>query len=86
MEGDPFTLIEGMTIAALSIGAKQGYIYFRSEYPHAHRMLDYAIHKAYFEHYLGDDIRGSGRSVPSGSSPRRRRLYLWRGDGAAGKP
>ena len=62
MEGDPFTLIEGMTIAALSIGAKQGYIYLRSEYPHAHRMLDYAIHKAYFEHYLGDDIRGSGRT------------------------
>ena len=47
MEGDPFTLIEGMTIAALAIGANQGYIYLRSEYPHAHRMLDYAIHKAY---------------------------------------
>jgi formate dehydrogenase iron-sulfur subunit len=62
MEGDPFTLIEGMTIAGLAIGAKEGYIYLRSEYPHARRMLDYAIHKAYFEHYLGDDIRGSGRS------------------------
>ena len=62
MEGDPFTLIEGMTIAALAIGAKQGYIYLRSEYPHAHRMLDYAIHKANFEHYLGEDIRGSGKT------------------------
>ena len=62
MEGDPFTLIEGMTIAALAIGAKQGYIYLRSEYPHAHRMLDYAIHKAKFEHYLGEDIRGSGKT------------------------
>lgn len=62
MEGDPFTLIEGMTIAALAIGAKQGYIYLRSEYPHARRMLDYAIHKAYFEHYLGDDVRGSGKT------------------------
>ena len=62
MEGDPFTLIEGMTIAALAIGAKHGYIYLRSEYPHARRALDYAIHKAYFEHYLGDDIRGSGRT------------------------
>lgn len=62
MEGDPFTLIEGMTIAGLAIGAKQGYIYLRSEYPHAYRMLDYAIHKAYFEHYLGDNIRGSGRT------------------------
>jgi len=62
MEGDPFSLIEGMTIAGLAINATQGYIYLRSEYPHAHRMLDYAIHKAYFEHYLGDDIRGSGRT------------------------
>jgi formate dehydrogenase iron-sulfur subunit len=62
MEGDPFTLIEGMTIAGLAIGAKEGYIYLRSEYPHARRMLDYAIHKANIEHYLGDDIRGSGRT------------------------
>ena len=35
MEGDPFTLIEGMTIAALAVGATQGYIYLRSEYPAA---------------------------------------------------
>ncbi len=85
MEGDPFTLIEGMTIAALSIGAKQGYIYLRSEYPHAHRMLDYAIHKANFEHYLGEDIRGSGKHVPSRSAARRRSLHLRRGNGAARK-
>ena len=62
MEGDPFMLIEGMTIAGLAIDATHGYIYLRSEYPHARRMLDYAIHKAYFEHYLGDDILGSGRT------------------------
>jgi formate dehydrogenase iron-sulfur subunit len=62
MEGDPFTLIEGMAIAGLAINATHGYIYLRSEYPHAHRMLDYAIHKAYFEHYLGEDILGSGRT------------------------
>jgi formate dehydrogenase iron-sulfur subunit len=62
MEGDPFTLIEGMTIAGLAINAKQGYIYLRSEYPHAHRMLDYAIRRAYLEGYLGDDVRGSGRA------------------------
>jgi formate dehydrogenase iron-sulfur subunit len=35
MEGDPFMLIEGMTIAALAVGATQGYVYIRSEYPHA---------------------------------------------------
>jgi formate dehydrogenase iron-sulfur subunit len=62
MEGDPFSLIEGMTIAGLAIDATQGYIYLRSEYPHARRTLDYAIHKAYFEHHLGEDILGSGRT------------------------
>ena len=62
MEGDPFSLIEGMTIAGLAINAKHGYIYLRSEYPHAHRMLDYAIRRAYLDGYLGDDIRGSARS------------------------
>ena len=39
MEGDPFALIEGMTIAALAVGATQGYIYLRVEYPHAARSL-----------------------------------------------
>ena len=39
MEGDPFVLIEGMTIAAIAVGATQGYIYLRVEYPHAHRAL-----------------------------------------------
>ena len=37
MEGDPFALIEGMTIAGLAVGATKGYIYLRVEYPHAHR-------------------------------------------------
>ena len=36
MEGDPFVLIEGMTIAAIAVGATKGYVYIRSEYPHAH--------------------------------------------------
>ena len=43
MEGDPFMLIEGMTIAGLAVGATQGYIYLRSEYPHAVAVLDEAI-------------------------------------------
>jgi formate dehydrogenase iron-sulfur subunit len=43
MEGDPFTLIEGMAIAGLAVGATQGYVYLRSEYPHAHRTLNAAI-------------------------------------------
>ena len=37
MEGDPFCLIEGMTIAGIAVGATKGYIYIRSEYPHAYR-------------------------------------------------
>jgi len=61
MEGDPFCLIEGMTIAAIAVGATEGYIYLRCEYPHAHRALNAAIEAAYAEDYLGDNIRGSGK-------------------------
>ena len=61
MEGDPFVLIEGMTIAAVAVGATQGYIYLRVEYPHAHRALDAAIEAAYARGYLGRNILGSGK-------------------------
>lgn len=61
MEGDPFVLIEGMTIAGLAVGANQGYIYLRCEYPHAHRALNEAIAAAYSGGYLGEDIRSSGK-------------------------
>jgi formate dehydrogenase iron-sulfur subunit len=62
MEGDPFVLIEGMTIAGLAVGATQGYIYLRVEYPHAQRALESAIQTAKAEGYLGCDIRGSGKA------------------------
>ena len=61
MEGDPFMLIEGMTIAGLATGASEGYVYVRSEYPHAIRTLTEAIRLAEEGGYLGDDILGSGR-------------------------
>jgi formate dehydrogenase iron-sulfur subunit len=61
MEGDPFVLIEGMTIAGLATGATRGYIYLRWEYPDAHRALETAIRAAYAARYLGEDIQGSGR-------------------------
>ncbi|MCX7088483.1 MAG: NADH-quinone oxidoreductase subunit NuoF [Methylococcales bacterium] len=61
MEGDPFVLIEGMTIAGLAVGATQGYIYLRVEYPHAHIALNSAIATAYQADYLGDNIQGSGK-------------------------
>ena len=61
MEGDPFSLIEGMTIAGVATGATQGYIYLRAEYPHAHRILTRAISGAYEARYLGADVMGSGK-------------------------
>jgi formate dehydrogenase iron-sulfur subunit len=59
MEGDPFVLIEGMTIAGLATGATSGYIYLRWEYPEAKSALEAAIAAAYADHYLGENIRGS---------------------------
>ena len=61
MEGDPFVLIEGMTIAGLATGATRGYIYLRFEYPLAKRALEEAIQSAYAAGYLGGDVMGSGR-------------------------
>ncbi|MGR8930518.1 MAG: formate dehydrogenase beta subunit [Gammaproteobacteria bacterium] len=62
MEGDPFVLIEGMTIAGLAVGATQGYIYLRIEYPHAKVALNQAIEAAYENGYLGENIQGSGKT------------------------
>ncbi|HET7778637.1 MAG TPA: NADH-ubiquinone oxidoreductase-F iron-sulfur binding region domain-containing protein [Rudaea sp.] len=61
MEGDPFVLIEGMIIAGLAVGATQGYIYLRCEYPHAHKALLAALATAYANNVLGDDVLGSGK-------------------------
>ncbi|WP_199429807.1 formate dehydrogenase beta subunit [Qaidamihabitans albus] len=60
MEGDPFCLIEGMTIAAHSVGAREGYIYIRSEYPDAVNTMRRAIDIAYAQGWLGEDVLGSG--------------------------
>ena len=62
MEGDPFVLIEGMTIAAVCAGVTQGYIYLRSEYPHALRTLNEALGAAYKRGYLGEKIAGSAHT------------------------
>lgn len=62
MEGDPFVLIEGMTIAGVAVGATQGYIYLRSEYPHALQTLNEAIAAAEQAGYLGENILGSGKT------------------------
>ena len=59
MENDPFVLIEGMIIAGLAVGADQGYIYLRSEYPHAQAILNEAIAIAEKNGFLGKNILDS---------------------------
>ncbi|HKB84174.1 MAG TPA: NADH-ubiquinone oxidoreductase-F iron-sulfur binding region domain-containing protein [Burkholderiales bacterium] len=62
MEGDPYVLIEGMAIAGITVGATQGYIYVRSEYPHSCRVLAEAIALARTSGHLGPDVLGSGKA------------------------
>ena len=62
MEGDPFVLIEGMTIAGIAVGATEGYVYIRSEYPHAFRQMTRAVEIARAGGYLGSDVHNSGKA------------------------
>jgi formate dehydrogenase iron-sulfur subunit len=62
MEADPFMLIEGMTIAGIGVGATQGYIYLRSEYPFAIAMMNRAINLARRAGLLGTAINGSAHA------------------------
>ena len=62
MEGDPFTLIEGMVIAGLAVGATKGFIYIRSEYPHAIATMRAAIVLANEFNIVGNDVLGSGNA------------------------
>ena len=62
MEGDPFVLIEGMAIAGLAVGATKGFIYTRSEYPYAIKVMEKAIEIARREGILGSSVLGSGRA------------------------
>lgn len=59
IEGDPFLIIEGMTIAGIAVGASKGYIYIRSEYPHAVEAMNAAIVVARKAGYLGVAVGGS---------------------------
>ncbi|WP_439562631.1 formate dehydrogenase beta subunit [Roseinatronobacter sp.] len=62
MEGDPFTLIEGMIIAGLGVDATRGYVYLRSEYPDAIAVMTRAVEIARAAGVLGADVLGSGRA------------------------
>ena len=73
MEGDPHKMLEGMIIAGYAVGAQEGYIYVRAEYPLAIKRLKVAIAQAEEVGLLGDNIMGSGYSF---------RLHINRGAGA----
>ncbi|MEU2270831.1 NADH-ubiquinone oxidoreductase-F iron-sulfur binding region domain-containing protein [Streptomyces olindensis] len=60
MEGDPYALVEAMTIAAYATGAHRGYLYLRGEYPRALHRLEHAIGQARARGLLGDDVLGQG--------------------------
>ena len=62
IEGDPFTLIEGMAIAGIAVGAEIGFVYLRSEYPDAIAVLEAALVRAREEGWLGADVLGSGHA------------------------
>ena len=62
MEGDPLMLVEGMTIAGIATGATKGYVYIRSEYPHAIATMNEAIRAAEAAGFLGENILGSGQT------------------------
>jgi len=62
MEGDPFSLVEGMAIAGIAVGATRGYVYIRSEYPHAVAAMADAIGAARRGGMLGDSVMGSGHA------------------------
>ncbi len=62
MEGDPFLLIEGMVIAGITVGATRGYVYLRSEYPHAIAVMNQAVAIARREGLLGPSVLGSAHA------------------------
>jgi NADH-quinone oxidoreductase subunit F len=62
MEGDPFALVEAMTIAAYATGCERGYVYLRGEYPEALQALEGALAEGRRRGYLGADVMGEGFS------------------------
>ena len=83
MQRNPHQLIEGIAIAALAADAGHAFIFIRGEYDSQADILDAAVAEAYEAGYLGEDILGTPPRPRAGRPPRRRRLHLRRGDGAA---
>src|SRR5260370_1047507 len=72
MEGDPFAVVEAMTIAGLATGCEHGYMYVRGEYPLARHRMESAVQQARERGFLGDDVAGTGArfdlQLPRGAS------------------
>ena len=83
MQRNPHQLIEGIAIAALAADAGHAFIFIRGEYDRQADILDAAVAEAYEAGYLGTNILGMPPRPRAGRPPRRRRLHLRRGDGAA---
>ena len=83
MQKNPHQLIEGVAIAALAAGATYAFIYIRGEYGEVADILDRAVDEAYEAGYLGEHVLGTGMPGRARRPPRRGRLHLRRGDGAA---
>ena len=83
MGKNPHQLIEGVAIAALAVGAAYAFIFIRGEYWEVADGLDRAVAEAYEAGYLGRNVLNTGMRVELDRAPRRRRLHLRRGDGAA---
>jgi NADH-quinone oxidoreductase subunit F len=60
MEGDPYALVEAMTVAAYAVGAHRGFLYARGEYPRAVHRMQHAVDQARTRGLLGDDVLGQG--------------------------
>ena len=60
IEGDPYSLVESMTIAGYAISSEVGFVYLRGEYPEAERALQHAIDQARLRGLLGEDVMGEG--------------------------
>jgi NADH-quinone oxidoreductase subunit F len=73
LEGDPFAVVEAMTIAAYATGCAEGWVYLRGEYPRAGHALQAAIDAARARGFLGDDVMGSGFAFD---------IHVFRGAGA----
>ena len=83
MEGDPFVLIEGMAIAGIATGATKGFVYIRSEYPHAIATMTQAVEIAHRTGVLGAIGARLGSCLRHRDPHRRRRLCLRRGNGTS---